>query len=1624
MARISQYEQDGTLNKQDKVLGTDSATGATKNYTIDSILSFVNTENLVEIFDGAAYTFQSYVDPADDPEGVINLNAGGATATAFSAINRIYVSVKDGKGQSLVEYLENAQNDFIKISKTDNLNQFGIYEVDNIVTYGDGTYRRLDVTPRGTNGTLTVGEKYFVANYSALYDQDFSDDSVTEFQDVTSAGSGQIITDEERQQLQGLNTNALLHADVVNTLTSTATDLPLSAEQGRVLKGLINDINTLLDVQDPALDTLHEIVAYIQTNRSNLESLGISNITGLQAALNAKQNTESGKGLSANDFTDLLLQKLNGISAGAQVNVKPNWSAAAGTDAEILNKPSDLTNLGIHDVTELRDVTSTGSGAIITSAERTKLTGIDVNATTRVVTDGTDSITVPPQNAEQNVQANWDESDTNSDAFIHNKPSIVSPTRTITVQGTTDEIEVTPNTAQDLTADRTVTIGLPNNVTIGDNLTVTNKLDVDGEIEVEDYISFTATDPSVDGDLGTATTSTYSYNYEDATTQATNAAPVFRGGNSFPSTGSDLSGYTTTALYWRGSVNSSSGWANLGNDLNVPPFNSQTHTGWSTMTGSGTFSTTQYITIEFADGSYYMFGATGWSGTALNSDAYFQLVGSIVQGSGTYDGAQGFGLKESGSPGSSLTNGIYIATEDTHDTMHFRYHGHDLSIDYLTQNIPTGILDGGTLAKVDATTFSIAAGDGVINVLNKGAGSDPHPEIKKIKWDAQNVTHTEGDANNADQLNTWVYINSSGSVVQSTTVPGPSVWRDNIVLGAVIHSSDTIIFTKTFPRTSYSTGNTYAEFAEIFGPLKKSGHKLTVNTTNTLALDRAAGVSFSLGRNYVVDPENPSIVDDAASTPTFHRYSSTSTGFTKDDGTAGAGYASIDPSLYDNNGTLTGMQSSKFSVQRLFHFPNNTNTIVAYYGKNYYDSIDEAEANYLLEDFQEADNTATQAIYLGALIVKGDATDLSNSGQAKILTAGIFRSLAAVNLGGVAADAALNDLTDVSLTNVSNNQVLKYNSSNGRWENQAEGGSIDGTGVANKLAIWSDADSLTNDTNLHWNSTNNYLGVNVSNPQRPLHVNGTIRLTSGTYGDWDFDRYYGLACLIAPSATTAFHFGTSANPSVATLTPVHLGKLGVGTTSPAASIDAGDNTDAIIVPKGTDTDRSAITAESGMFRFNTTSNEFEGYDGTEWGAIGGASGGSGEIVKKTFNGGVSAYVLDDTIADIDNVQVFVDGVYQYPSNYTVSGSTVTFVAGSTPGSGTNNVHIVHNVTAPTLTEGAAMSTSANLVGDGNTTSFALGGSPRSSEHMMVFLNGVYQEKTTYTLSGSNINFNTAPPSGYTIEVKYITGTLDLTDVGQMTLDELTGNGGTTYTLSTTPQSENYTNVYIEGVYQEKGTYSVSGSNIVFSSNVPTGYSIEVSTMATVAASSVTPTTFETDTFTANGTDNNFTLVNGSPSSKALTMVFIQGVYQAKSKYNLVSGQIQFTGGTPAEDDVIEVISISAVNTAGSAVTSVNGEVGAVTVQSKHDVSVISTDTNAVANTVYVFTASLTLTLPASPSLGDSIKISNLSGVDTCVLGANNNKIMDAAEDLTLDTASASFELIWSGATKGWVIIGQ
>ena len=86
------------------------------------------------------------------------------------------------------------------------------------------------------------------------------------------------------------------------------------------------------------------------------------------------------------------------------------------------------------------------------------------------------------------------------------------------------------------------------------------------------------------------------------------------------------------------------------------------------------------------------------------------------------------------------------------------------------------------------------------------------------------------------------------------------------------------------------------------------------------------------------------------------------------------------------------------------------------------------------------------------------------------------------------------------------------------------------------------------------------------------------------------------------------------------------------------------------------------------------------------------------------------------------------------------------------------------------------------------------------------------------------NSTTSEFEGYTSSWGSIGGS----GATNVSLTEATGNGSTTaFTLSTAPGTENNTQVYIDGVYQEKGTYAVSGSTLTFSTAPPSGTSVEV-----------------------------------------------------------------------------------------------------------------------------------------------------------------------------------------------------
>ena len=68
-------------------------------------------------------------------------------------------------------------------------------------------------------------------------------------------------------------------------------------------------------------------------------------------------------------------------------------------------------------------------------------------------------------------------------------------------------------------------------------------------------------------------------------------------------------------------------------------------------------------------------------------------------------------------------------------------------------------------------------------------------------------------------------------------------------------------------------------------------------------------------------------------------------------------------------------------------------------------------------------------------------------------------------------------------------------------------------------------------------------------------------------------------------------------------------------------------------------------------------------------------------------------------------------------------------------------------------------TTDNYTGDGVITSFTLSIDPSVRQNTFVYIDGVYQQKDTYTTSGTTLTFSTAPFSGASIEVMSMTATI-------------------------------------------------------------------------------------------------------------------------------------------------------------------------------------------------------------------------------------------------------------------------
>jgi len=324
---------------------------------------------------------------------------------------------------------------------------------------------------------------------------------------------------------------------------------------------------------------------------------------------------------------------------------------------------------------------------------------------------------------------------------------------------------------------------------------------------------------------------------------------------------------------------------------------------------------------------------------------------------------------------------------------------------WLEGSLSTGLLHGGLLSTVNGTTtFNVSSGSGIIVTYNATTTADPYPTIKYVQWNnfvSQSLTYS-GSA----QI-TYVAIDQFGAVSQLNSAFTVAQFKDRIILGRVLHQTGSVTNgTISTPSTAYAVNSNTQDFFRAFGPLKVSGQTLAASGS-TLGITRAAGDSYVEGRNYSANPNIPNYIlaadDPALTTPKIY-YEWVSGSSVNIDTNGGVGYTAIRPAFYNLNGTVTAISptNNKYTIQRVFWFPKSvTRALFVYYGSTIYSTLADAIGAINNEpNFVEGDNTKSSAVYLGAVVLEANTTDLTVTSKAQIVNGGLFRGAGGGGSGG------------------------------------------------------------------------------------------------------------------------------------------------------------------------------------------------------------------------------------------------------------------------------------------------------------------------------------------------------------------------------------------------------------------------------------------------------------------------------------------------------------------------------------------------------------------------------------------------------------------------------------------------
>jgi hypothetical protein len=305
-------------------------------------------------------------------------------------------------------------------------------------------------------------------------------------------------------------------------------------------------------------------------------------------------------------------------------------------------------------------------------------------------------------------------------------------------------------------------------------------------------------------------------------------------------------------------------------------------------------------------------------------------------------------------------------------------------------NTSTGVFTFTGISLASSTTFNVGAAEGYI-VDN--TTDIEHPTMKYLEYAGATGVSTPYLASHTM---TYVYLDNTGTLQLSGTELTPAQRRQNILLGKLGHPDHTsIISTYTQPDVLQSP---LSQLRDVWQPIRlvNDGFTAIANGSN-LNFNTTAGTLFGLGIGYGTNPNSPSSLSIAAKTPVTFQYRTQIGGANTD-------VTLIDPTKYDNAGTLTTVAGTGAHAtnQRIFLLQNGK--IRVQYGQTDYTTLANAIAGIQSESFSTYAGIKDYGILIGILTVRKDAVNLSDPAKAQFFNVTKFGETIGATSGVVTSD--------------------------------------------------------------------------------------------------------------------------------------------------------------------------------------------------------------------------------------------------------------------------------------------------------------------------------------------------------------------------------------------------------------------------------------------------------------------------------------------------------------------------------------------------------------------------------------------------------------------------------------------